>query len=491
MADDLNLVLEAERRGILPEDKRPLLEEARRRGLIEEMPSTLPSAPVSPSQEPITPEWAGRHPELYGLYGAVKESAKPILTGGGAAVGALVGGASGLVTGPAAPVAAPLLAAGGGALGYTMGEEITRAIEELAGERPLSTLPEATTRTVKGLKTGAEMEMGGQLFGGLAKAVRATPTGIKKSFIKAIKPSAAQAPSMKKFADDGYDAMNLILGNQNNLVYHDLQGNPFPNRVPETMDQLDQALQQTKKSVWSSVKTVLKQAGKEGNTITLEPIAKELEIIAKDKSVRTHAPALAKYAKAQAELYRSERYFTPEEAQEALSLINADIHRIYVDPSGYRTSTKRVDAMIANRLRADLDGIMKGLEGTVGTPGKTQFAQLKKDYGSLRTIEEAVRDRARKDLTKGSTEMGGIIDAYTGAEVIGGAITGGSGMVARGSLMLMLNKLHRWFTNPNPMIRRAFKRIEQERLPKTEIPRKLTGAVAGYTMGKLSEGEGE
>ena len=30
----LDLLLEAERRGILPEDKKPLLEEARRRGLV-------------------------------------------------------------------------------------------------------------------------------------------------------------------------------------------------------------------------------------------------------------------------------------------------------------------------------------------------------------------------------------------------------------------------------------------------------------------------
>src|SRR5688572_32873223 len=49
MADKLELILEAERRGILPESKRPLLEEARKRGLVP------PSADnPAPSRAPVT-----------------------------------------------------------------------------------------------------------------------------------------------------------------------------------------------------------------------------------------------------------------------------------------------------------------------------------------------------------------------------------------------------------------------------------------------------
>jgi hypothetical protein len=50
MADKLELLLEAERRGILPNDKKPLLDEARKRGLI---PASGDN--IAPSAAPVTP----------------------------------------------------------------------------------------------------------------------------------------------------------------------------------------------------------------------------------------------------------------------------------------------------------------------------------------------------------------------------------------------------------------------------------------------------
>lgn len=92
-----------------------------------------------------TPEWAGRHPNLYGALGAAKE----ITRFGGETAGLIGGGILGAPLGPAGAVA-------GAALGYGGVKALGRALE---GEK--ATLPQAalgcfTTlrRTVLILKLG-------------------------------------------------------------------------------------------------------------------------------------------------------------------------------------------------------------------------------------------------------------------------------------------------------------------------------------------------
>jgi len=62
---NINLLLEAEKRGILPEEKRALLEEARRRGLIPGTPIKPPTSNIEPSASTPIPEQEGGWRELY------------------------------------------------------------------------------------------------------------------------------------------------------------------------------------------------------------------------------------------------------------------------------------------------------------------------------------------------------------------------------------------------------------------------------------------
>lgn len=76
---------------------------------------------------------------------------RPILEGGGAGVGGVVGSG-------AAPVAGTIA---GGTLGYGIGKRTADALDEYAGIKPEPTVGELASQTAKDLKTGAMYEMGG------------------------------------------------------------------------------------------------------------------------------------------------------------------------------------------------------------------------------------------------------------------------------------------------------------------------------------------
>jgi hypothetical protein len=111
------------------------------------------------SSEPRTPEWAGKYPNLYGLYGAGRELyktvGKPAIETAGMVGGGIVGAGSGILAG-AGLGAIPGAAAGAG-LGYAGARNLTgvidSALEVERGDR--ATLPKVAKSTVKDIALGS------------------------------------------------------------------------------------------------------------------------------------------------------------------------------------------------------------------------------------------------------------------------------------------------------------------------------------------------
>lgn len=93
-----------------------------------------------------------------GIIDEAKGLVRPTLQGVGAGLGAVIGGTSGLVTGPGAA----LTTVAGGALGYGMGSQLA---DILLGDRNTSSLGEEAKQSLSDIGTGAMYEMGGQLGG--------------------------------------------------------------------------------------------------------------------------------------------------------------------------------------------------------------------------------------------------------------------------------------------------------------------------------------
>jgi hypothetical protein len=137
---NLDLYLEAERRGILPPDKAALLNEARSRGLV-------PGAPGMPQDQMPEPRMTTGQQVLQ----FARPTIEALGTAGGAALGAPLG--------PAGIV-------GGAGLGYGMTQEGLRLLEEQLGYREPRTGAALATQPVRDILEGATFEAGGRAIVG-------------------------------------------------------------------------------------------------------------------------------------------------------------------------------------------------------------------------------------------------------------------------------------------------------------------------------------
>lgn len=157
-----------------------LLDEKDPLGLLDSKPKV--NAPATTPPEEMLPEWARKHPNLYGIAGAARETLGPIgealAMAGGAAIGATA-------TSPSGPGAIAGGVAGAG-LGYAGARQALSDIDVALGNKPAVSIPQAARDAVSDVGTGAAMEAGGQIAG---KAMSSLVSSAPRLYESAMKPS--------------------------------------------------------------------------------------------------------------------------------------------------------------------------------------------------------------------------------------------------------------------------------------------------------------
>ena len=166
---DLSLLLEAEKRGILPFEKQSLLTEARSRGLVPALEAGIAPESATPPQKLGIFDMLSAPFEM-GASLASKPRAEqvafiaPTIEALGTAGGAIVGTGAG----PFGPFV-------GAGAGYAGARELTRL---MAGDKPPETLPQAAGRQAMTVLEGAAMEGTGRNV--IAPAIHGLAKGIDK-----------------------------------------------------------------------------------------------------------------------------------------------------------------------------------------------------------------------------------------------------------------------------------------------------------------------
>jgi hypothetical protein len=149
---NLDLYLEAERRGILPPDKAGILNEARARGLVPAAPAAL----GMPQDEMPAPRMSTGQQVL--------EFVRPTISAVGTTLGGIAGTAAGT---PLGPVGMATGGVGGAGLGYAMTEEGLRLVEEALGYRqPVTDPRQLAEQATRNVLEGAAFEAGGRAIVG-------------------------------------------------------------------------------------------------------------------------------------------------------------------------------------------------------------------------------------------------------------------------------------------------------------------------------------
>lgn len=221
MADKLELLQEADRRGILPPDKKEMFDEALRRGLIK----TTPQSSMQAIQEKMEPTTLRQN--------FMRDFGRPTLEIGGLMGGAAVGT---LAAAPSGPVGEAVLPVAGAGLGYSIGKQISDLIEENLGSKKAVSLKKRTVTAGKDIIRGGEMEMGGRILArgaGLAfeggKQVLGRLTGTGKAAIEeglkgtpAFKQALRGKITGQEVVENTREALNLLKTGRANIYQKEL-----------------------------------------------------------------------------------------------------------------------------------------------------------------------------------------------------------------------------------------------------------------------------
>ncbi len=293
---------------------------------------------------------------------------------------------------------------------------------------------------------------------------------IVAKFEKGIKPTiTTKTPSgVRAYRDDVTQAVKTIDTNKPNLSFTDDTGEIITGKNPQTLQQLTDAVEQTKKSVFSQYDSLAKQAGEAGVEVKLAPIANELDTVINSKSLQITSPETIKYAKDLKDRLTSTGTLDATTAQDVIQNYNKSLEAFYRNPSYETASRANVDAMIANNLRKSLDEGISGLTGE-------QYGALKKQYGSLKTIEKDVVKATLRDARKNVKGLIDFTDVFSGGQVVNGILNLNPGQIASGLAQKGIAEYIKFLNNPNRAIEQMFQAVEKSKnlsSPKVSIPLK-------------------
>ncbi len=318
------------------------------------------------------------------------------------------------------------------------------------------------------------MDLAGQLIGGTG--IPAIKTGIGyltkpqniqqavgKGIEKGVKPSVigkSTAPQIERYFSKAENAVEIIIANKSNLQFTDEVGQVIQGKLPGNLKQFSQAIDQTKRTVFSQYNDMAVKAGQKQLTINLKPINQELEKIAQSNVLTDLSPGVSDYAWNTAQKLLARRTYTVEEAQDAIALLNRNLESFYKNPT-YETASKAyIDSLVANNLRKSLDNL---IESTVA-PG---YQGLKNQYGALKTIEKEINQRAIVDARKNVKGLLDFSDIYSGYHVINGILSLNPATVGAGVAARIISWLYKIGNDPNRIIKTMFSNVEKLQQPKS------------------------
>lgn len=308
----------------------------------------------------------------------------------------------------------------------------------------------------------------------------------------------------KTYMDKAKTAVQTIVDNKNNLALTDEFGETV-NKLPENLREFSQAIDQTKRNIFTEYNAMAKDAGQAGASINLNPIGGELNKVVNSKVLNDIAPETVNYAKQRMKAlvekkitvqndtglldYKGNKIisekqtttgrgkYTADEAQEAIQHLNNSLEAFYKNPSYDTASKAYIDSLIANRMRSALDDV---IEKTTGAG----YQGLKNKYGALKSIERDVNRRAIVDARKNVKGLVDFSDIFSGGEIVRGLLTLNPGAVGMGAASKSIAWLYKFKNNPNTIVKKMFEGVSN---PKKPFASGTTGnlANAAYQTGRI------
>lgn len=305
------------------------------------------------------------------------------------------------------------------------------------------------------------------LTGGAGKAGKAIPKKTSTAFTKGVRPSVrgqGSAAKVKAYKDNVTLAVDTIIENKNNLKYVDDAGEVVTQRLPQNLDEFSQAVGQTKKDVYKAYSGMKEAAGESKRVIFTDDVASELRAFVDDSVTADLSPDLIQKANKMADILDDRGFYTLDEANEFVERLNQQLKAFYRNPDMKLQGENNLKALMANRMRKKLDAVINSENLGAGDEAVKAFGNLKRRYGALRTIEDAVNHRMVVDARKNVRGLADFTDIFTAADAMQGVATGNVAQTGRAGVGFVTKEIIKRANDPNRHIANLFTQAERVKL---------------------------
>jgi len=332
-----------------------------------------------------------------------------------------------------------------------------------AGQAPL------TTQTVA--KTGQALRktsIGKMTFPTKAQRVNNV---IDAGISKAVRPSTLgkrNFSQIKSYKNKSQDAVKTIVENKSKLNLVDDAGNTV-NRLPQTLDEFSQAIEQTKTTMFNTYDDLTKQTGQQGGSVDLGRMSDKLTPIIKNRAIYAKDPRVIQHAVEIQKRFKEIGKVGVKEADDLVKFYNNSLTAYNKNPTYDMANIVDVDALIVNNLRTSLDKTISSATGR-------NFQAIKNKYGSLKVIEKDVASRATVYGRQNIKGLADYTDIFSAGDAIRGIISRNPALIAKSILQHTAKQSIKKINDANNIVKNMFKQVDKFHEP---IPLSITPEILG------------
>lgn len=302
-----------------------------------------------------------------------------------------------------------------------------------------------------------------------ARSKKAMTEKINIGLMKGIKPSvekmrdARQRASYKRNFSNAVEKLvelknELPIRDENGEIIYDAEtGKPVTGKLQKTVMGMANAIYDAKKLMFDKYNSRKEAAGEKGATIKPDRIISELDKkIIQNRATQRWAPRVIREAKRIVKDYSEGGDLTVPEAQDELQQLNSNIKSFIEQRDPSQASTARAQALAAVVLRDLIDETITKTEGE-------GYAEERRQYGSLKHIEDDVNHRATVMARANSKGLTDLFDIYSTPDLILSAAhaTAHPAGLVRSVMMRGVKEWRKWGNNPDHLVSAMFKSVDK------------------------------
>lgn len=315
----------------------------------------------------------------------------------------------------------------------------------------------------------------------LTPSEKSLESKVLSTFQKGVKPSIAgkkTIANVAQYKDNIISGVKTIKENTANLSFTTDTGETLVGQTPKTLQQFTDAIEQTKKTVFSKYDELAKKAGAKGVSVDVAPISKELDTVINDKALSITNPNAIQYAKDLQERLIKTGSLDAVTAQDVIQQYNKSLEAFYRNPSYDNATHAAIDAAVANNMRKVLDEGISGLTGA-------EYGALKKQYGALKSIEQDVIKATLRDARKNTKGLIDFTDIFSGSQLAHGLLTLNPATITSGLVSKGIATVHKVLNDPNRSISKMFDAASK--LPEAGSKVKSKGIRGMINLGEMKK----